>query len=557
MVRTLLAEFNVGARLLSTPFGERGLTNLLHLAEMIQAAAATLDGEKGVIRWLAGQIEHFEGGGDDEILRLESDDELVRVVTIHKSKGLEYPLVFLPFICSSRKLTPRNSPMVKLHDDRGDVKMVVNPGAEELDQADRERLAEDLRMLYVALTRSRYACWLGIGVMGKTSKKSGETTTLHQSGIGYLLSGDKMIETSELASILNEFRGDCGYMIVTLLPEPSTESVVPSLETGALSQARAFKGNVPRNWRITSYSGILTGAAMSEHGAFLGTPLDGVVDSPDSAPQDQLQEAATQESLAPEVNINTRSIHTFARGPEPGTFLHDILERAANHGFDRVASDRDTTLNQVTQFCQRRGWEEWAEVLTDWLMDFVRVELTLPGPAMQSMKMSDLDQDQCRAEMEFMFEVHGVDIPVLDRLVGTWVLPGNVRPVLREDRVNGMLKGFIDLVFCFQGRYFVLDYKSNHLGDSQGAYGRQIMADAMLAHRYDLQYVLYTLALHRLLRARLKDYDYDRDVGGAVYLFLRGVDGAGHGVYVDKPPKELINTLDHLFQEGDNHDDRC
>jgi exodeoxyribonuclease V beta subunit len=557
MVRTLLAEFNVGARLLSKTFGERQLTNLLHLAEMIQTAAATLDGEKGVIRWLAGQIEQAEGGVDDAILRLESDDELVRVVTIHKSKGLEYPLVFLPFICSFRKLTSRNSPMVKLHDDQGDVKMVVNPGDEELQQADRERLAEDLRMLYVALTRSRYACWLGIGVMGKTTKKSGETTTLHQSGIGYLLSGDRMIETSELSIILTKFRGDSEYITVTLLPEPSIEAFAPALEKQTLSQARVFNGNVPRNWRITSYSGILTGAAMPEHGASLGKPSDGVVDYPDSAPQDQLQEAETEESLAPEVNINTRSIHTFARGPEPGTFLHDILERAAIHGFDRVALDRDTTLKQVTQLCQRRGWEEWAVVLTDWLMDFVQVELTLPGHTMESMKLSDLCQDLCRAEMEFMFEVHGVDIPVLDRLIGTSVLPGNVRPVLREDRVNGMLKGFIDLIFCFQGRYFVLDYKSNHLGDSEGAYGKEIMANAMLEHRYDLQYVLYILALHRLLKSRLKDYDYDRDVGGAVYLFLRGVNGSGRGVYVDKPSKELINTLDHLFQEGDNHDDHC
>jgi exodeoxyribonuclease V beta subunit len=433
----------------------------------------------------------------------------------------------------------------------------VNPGDEELDQADRERLAEDLRMLYVALTRSRYACWLGIGVMGKITKKSGEVTDLHQSGIGYLLSGDRMIKTSELSSILNKFRGECGYMTVTCLPEPSTEIVVPSLETMTLSQARTFNGKVPRNWRITSYSGILAGATMPEHGASLDTPLDGVVDSPDSALQDQLLEAATEESLAPEVNINTRSIHTFARGPEPGTFLHDILERAVTQGFDRVGSDRNTTLSQVRQLCQRRGWEEWADVLTDWLMEFVRVELTLPGPTMPSMKLSDLAQGLYRAEMEFMFEVHRVDIPVLDRLVGTYVLPGNIRPVLREDRVNGMLKGFIDLVFCFQGRYFALDYKSNHLGDNEIAYGKEAMADAMLEHRYDLQYVLYTLALHRLLKARLGNYDYDRDVGGAVYLFLRGVNSSGQGVYVDKPPKKLINTLDHLFQEGDTHDDHC
>jgi exodeoxyribonuclease V beta subunit len=555
MVRTLLADFNVGARLLAKPFGERQLTNLLHLAEMIQAAAATLDGEQGVIRWLAGQIENPGNGVDDEILRLESDEELVRVVTIHKSKGLEYPLVFLPFICSFRKLTSRNSPMVKFHDAHGEVKMAVNPGEEALEQADHERLAEDLRMLYVALTRPRYACWLGIGVMGKTTKKSGETTTLHESGLGYLLSGGEMIGTAELSAILNDFTGDCGVMTIKPLPEPSTEDVAPGEKKMELSPARAFAGKVPRNWRITSYSGILTGAAMPEH--HLGGQISNLspVDSPDTASQDQLQEAETQESLAPEVKLNARSIHTFARGPEPGTFLHDILERAATQGFDQVALDRDATLKQVTQLCQRRGWEEWTEVLTDWLMDLVRVGLTLPGPKtknMQSMQLSELDLDLCRAEMEFMFAAHGVDIPVLDRLVGEYVLPGHVRPVLREDRVNGMLKGFIDLVFCFDGRYFVLDYKSNHLGDTQAAYGTEAMAYAMLEHRYDLQYVLYTLALHRLLKARIPDYDYDRDVGGVVYLFLRGVNDSGQGVYADKPSKKLIIALDHLFQRGEN-----
>ena len=110
-----------------------------------------------------------------------------------------------------------------------------------------------------------------------------------------------------------------------------------------------------------------------------------------------------------------------------------------------------------------------------------------------------------------------------------------------------MLKGFIDLVFCHHGRYYVLDYKSNYLGENEQAYGSKALAEAMLEHRYDLQYVFYTLALHRLLKARLADYDYQRDVGGAVYLFLRGVHAEGQGVYVDKPPRALIEQLDDYF----------
>nr|WP_319491510.1 exodeoxyribonuclease V subunit beta [uncultured Desulfobacter sp.] len=556
MVRALLLAFNVSARMLATPSGERQLTNVLHLSEMIQAAAADLDGEQGVIRWLAGQIENHQGG-DDQILRLESDQDLVRVVTIHKSKGLEYPLVFLPFICSFRKVTARNSPMVKRHNGDGSVSMVVNPSDEDLSTADQERLAEDLRILYVALTRACHACWLGMGVMGTVTKKDGEKTDLHQSGIGYLLKGGEMIPTANLPPILTDLKGDCEAITIKPLPDATLEIFTPASETPNLSPARVFTGTVPKNWRITSYSGILSGAAMPDVGTALNLSFeDPVVESPDTPAQDQLQETAGEESLALDVIPNAQSIHTFARGPEPGTFLHDMLEWAAHTGFDQVAKNPAVTREKIENLCIRRGWEAWTDVLSQWLLELVQTPLPLNGGFMP---LSDLGRDLCKAEMEFIFAAHQVDILDLDRLVTGSVLPGIVRPVLRRDRINGMLKGFIDLVFSFNGQYFVLDYKSNYLGNDQSAYGQDAMAQAMVGHRYDLQYLLYILALHRLLKARLEGYDYERDVGGVVYLFLRGVDTSGQGVYVDKPPATLINALDNLFkadnvlEEGESH----
>ena len=564
MVRAFLFAFNVGARMLADPFGERGLTNVLHLAEMLQAAAADLDGEQGLIRWLAAQIDNPEGGGDDQILRLESDQALVRVVTIHKAKGLEYPLVFLPFICSFRKVTAKNSPMVKIHGKDGTVRMVVNPGPEDLDTADQERLAEDLRLLYVALTRACHACWLGMGVMGRVTKTSGEISDLHQSGIGYLLKGGKMIPAAELPSLLAQVKGGCDAVCVTPLPDLSRDIAVQEPDKLVLLPARTFLGTIPKNWRITSYSGILMGAAMPEGGTQTGAGADtGVLfhdtagdslDSPDSPAQDQLQEAAGEERLSLDVTFKARSIHTFARGPEPGTFLHDILEWAAHTGFDRVVRDSAATRDKLESLCSRRGWGPWSGVLFDWLLKLVQTPLHLPET---TFTLSGLGADQCRAEMEFLFAAHQVDTRDLDRLVTDAVLPGIVRPVLRQDRVNGMLKGFIDLVFCHEGRYFVLDYKSNYLGDDATAYDPDAMARAMAGHRYDLQSVLYILALHRLLKARVPGYDYDRDMGGAVYLFLRGVSESGTGVYADKPPGILIEKLDQIFKEKPFHDAPC
>lgn len=547
MVRALLLDFNVGAKMSADVSGERRLTNVLHLAEMIQAAAAELDGEQGLIRWLAGQIENPKRGGEDQILRLESDQALVRVVTIHKSKGLEYPLVFLPFICSFRNVAARSTAMVKVHDQDGSVRMVVNPGEGELETADRERLAEDLRILYVALTRACHACWLGMGVMGKVTQK-GETTELHRSGIGYLLQGGEMIPTGELSSVLVHLKGACDAVAVTPLPDWSPVPAVSASDNEALLPAVTFKGIIPRNWRISSYSGILTGATMPDTGTQVpASSRESAVESPDSPAQDQLREIAGEERISLDVTPAARSIHTFARGPEPGTFLHDMLEWAAQTGFERVARDTAATRDKVTELCIRRGWALWADVISDWLLTLIQIPLPLFD---DSMRLSDLAPQMCKAEMEFLFAAHQVDIHDLDRMVTDAVLPGIARPMLRQDRLNGMLKGFIDLLFCFDNRYFVLDYKSNYLGEDPSAYGRDAMARAMVGHRYDLQYVLYILALHRLLKARLRDYDYERDVGGAVYLFLRGVNQSGRGIYVDKPPAALINELDRLFRTG-------
>jgi exodeoxyribonuclease V beta subunit len=156
--------------------------------------------------------------------------------------------------------------------------------------------------------------------------------------------------------------------------------------------------------------------------------------------------------------------------------------------------------------------------------------------------------------MEFLVAARRVETRALDRWIGRWLLPGAQRPALRETRINGMLKGFIDLVFCHRGRYYLLDYKSNHLGEDGAAYRPAALAECMLEHRYDLQAALYTLALHRLLKARLAGYDYQREMGGALYLFLRGLGPGGQGSFAVKPPAELIARLDAAFagQGGDD-----
>ena len=552
MLRNLLQDFGILSGLLTVPGGERSLTDFLHLAELLQAKAVELDGEQGLIRWLEEQLQQHATALDEQILRLESDEELVKVITIHKSKGLQYPLVFLPFICTFRQAIRKNAAMAIYPDEQGRIRLVHHPGETDFEAADRDRLAEDLRLLYVAVTRAQYACWLGMGVTGKTTRK-GEKSHLHLSGMGYLLSAGEMIPTGELTAKLVFLKGDCPHMAVEPLPEPRGEVYAPKDETLQLSQALPFDTKISRDWRISSYSGILKGIGIQlSDGSEIVEP-ESALGFPGSAVEDRLQAPDEKIVFHPKETTGPLSIHSFFRGPDSGTFLHGLLEWAADEGFGRAGHDRQWIHDRIEMLCGRRGWQAWVEPLTHWFIELLNTSFMLPDKQ-GHVRLAELTSSDSQPELEFLFAAHHVNAQTLDHALNHYVLPGAQRPKLQKIHVNGMLKGFIDLVFHWQGRYYVLDYKSNYLGENTGAYGFEAMSEAMLEHRYDLQYILYTLALHRLLKSRLPHYRYQRDMGGAIYLFLRGVDPNGYGVYVDKPPQALIEQLDGSFAgKEENH----
>ena len=202
----------------------------------------------------------------------------------------------------------------------------------------------------------------------------------------------------------------------------------------------------------------------------------------------------------------------------------------------------------IARRCAVRDWDHWITPLTDWLHEFLVTPLHLPAiDDVPTAPLALAGLASSMAEMEFWLATHTVDIEQLDRLIRAHTLDGAPRPALAAGQLNGMLKGFIDLVFEHEGRYYVADYKSNWLGPNDDAYTPDALRTTILEARYELQYVLYLFALHRLLKARIPDYDYDHHVGGAVYIFLRGLNAPGQGLHTDRPPRALIEALDELF----------
>ncbi|MDO3721390.1 exodeoxyribonuclease V subunit beta [Marinobacter sp. chi1] len=527
MLRSLLMDFEVPAQLLQRADGERRLTDILHIAELLQQDSLQMDGEHALVHHYTQILRAADEEDEHRSLRLESDAGLVKVITVHKSKGLEYPLVFLPFGTAFRAESGSRA-YVRFHDEQGTLVTAFDPSAELLARADRERLGEDIRKLYVALTRARHATWVGVAAIKDWT----------DSGLGYLIGGDNN-KDQPLAQCLEPLVQPEPAIQLMPLPEPShgeyteqaPDALGPALES--LREAR-------EDWWIASYSTIeYTGLSGS------GVVFGGEVEDAESQ---NLREEGKVDNVDAQPAISTYSQHHFPRGAGAGTFLHELLEWCCEQGFAVVARDPENFRQYVTRRCTTRGWGEWADSLSQWMLELIQTPLPLDRTTDTRAALTDLGT--VRPELEFWFESRNVSIRRLDQLATENTLDGADRPRAEENRFNGMVKGFIDLVFEHEGRYYVLDYKSNHLGEDDNAYTQQAMGQAILDKRYDLQYLLYLLALHRLLKDRLKDYSYDEHMGGAVYLFLRGYRGPTSGAFVDKPPRQLIEALDTLFDGG-------
>ncbi|MGO1618332.1 MAG: exodeoxyribonuclease V subunit beta [Oceanisphaera sp.] len=561
MLQRLMAHYQLPARLLAQAKGERSLTNLLHLGEWLQQTASQIDGEQALIRHL---YEHL--GEDDQqlLLRLESDAHRVKIITIHKSKGLEFPLVLLPFISTWKNIDGKQK-QVPYQLDAGIYTEVSDtkhfPKAWTI--ANSERINEDLRLLYVALTRASHALWLGIAPLGTT-----KNVQLERSALGHVLNGGQKFKDVE--AVWQALKEVAEHPAICLILAPKAHDLVaPKLNEQPLEDALAapILGNL-NNWWIASYSALqFTGQSQD---ASLVSAHSLQPDEPTSAQEDQLLELSQPKiddahalhlttplySAIQEHAASNDFMHQFPRGPKWGTFLHGLLEWAAvtrgtqpdtQHltGFIAAIEDDAGREALITSRCKLRNIEELAAPLSAWLKDFLLQSWSCTGFA-----LSDLTPKHIAVELEFLIEVHGVNAISLDNLVRPYTVKGATAPQAKGNQLNGMLKGFIDLVAEQDGRYYVIDWKSNYLGPNDQDYSQDALQKAILEHRYDLQYLLYILALHRQLTARLPDYDYDQHVGGALYVFLRGWQAPNQGIFHDKPPKALIEALDSLFSHS-------
>ncbi|MBP6123201.1 MULTISPECIES: exodeoxyribonuclease V subunit beta [Providencia] len=529
MLRILMAERHIAETLLSGLEGERRLMDIMHMGELLQEMSLQLEGEHTLTRWLAQQIAHPDHQSDAQQMRLESDRHLVQISTIHKSKGLEYKIVWLPF---ASNFLPQSKGLYHDRDDYGS-RLDLNDEDEYVALADEERLAEDLRLLYVALTRAIYHCNVGVAPLIKGNRKKSGETDLHLSALGYLLqqgqAGDNALLNKMLAEISNE------TINVNIIDTPEFERLSIAQNDHDLLTARGITRHFDDRWRVTSYSGLSYSTSYIDDGQAISAIqfANSLAPKMDVEASNDVEQQETDEvALTP---------HQFPKGASPGTFLHSLMEE--------INFSEEPSLEWLIEQLESSGFDSrWALMLQDWLTSIVSAPLSDDGLCLSVLQAEDMLD-----EMQFYLPIESLlDAKDVDRITHQYDPLSIQCPPLNFEKVQGILKGFIDLTFIWKGKFYLLDYKSNYLGEDASCYTPKAMSEAMIDHRYDLQYQLYSLALHRYLKQRIPNYHYETHFGGVYYLFLRGIDSAEskNGIFFYRPALNFIEEFDQLFRDA-------
>ncbi|ABR74546.1 exodeoxyribonuclease V subunit beta [Actinobacillus succinogenes] len=510
---------------------ERRLTDLLHLAELLQEAAVLHESESALLSWFERQIQGKDRQAEQQV-RLESERNLVKIVTIHKSKGLEYDLVWLPFLGFD---DVKNRDEISIFHDK-DAEALWDMNARHQDISAKEKLAEEMRLLYVALTRAKYQVAMALPAEFGGKKESYWNPVWYALSRGEIGDGMKITGKAEkqTAVLLSAHLEAENYTLETIPETVSGDKWLPQTNAEVSLSAATFTGKIEQNWGVTSFTAL---SRMHEqnrrfHGEESAVEFTAIFD--DALDYDEQQDVFSptdEEANALWRNLPAEySPLALKGGAKFGVILHRFFEK---HDFSQPIEDAE-----LLALCQGLQLDEtWIQPLKMWL------EAVLTTPLSAGFKLTDIRPQHCLKEMQFYLNLDRTfDVKAFNLLLRQYH-PLYQQPYLLDD-IRGMLRGFIDLVYRHDGKYYLLDYKTNLLP----AYSEERIRTDIQQHYYDLQYLLYSLALHCFLQRRLPAYDYETHFGGVIYAYVRGMDGSGKtGVFTTRPAARLIRGLEELL----------
>jgi exodeoxyribonuclease V beta subunit len=515
MANNLLAAEKINHTISHTPSAERRLTNLQHCIELVQQAA--LNGHLGshkTLSWLKNAMlntAHTSVAQDSQQLRLESDADAVKIVTMHRAKGLEFSVVFCPFLWQSTTANNKNYIICHLVDDaRLNTRTLIDLGSTDFErhalQAEFEEQAEQIRLAYVALTRAKVVCYVAWADVRSEKKANSSALSwlLNLSGHDFEFQQQQLQKLSLAEPHCFSYRL-LGQTIVELIR-------YQGYRLPAKLSVKQRTRTLSTDWQMSSYTAL---SGLSQHEAH-------------ELPRDKADEL--------EIKPNAPVSEALPLGADSGNMIHELLETVA---FSDLAAKTDIS-EQRAKVCQRYGLNlKEPEIVEQMLFDCVTTPLDEQD---SNFCLKNIADKSCLKEMPFYLALK----PIHTRNINQILMNDPTFQPLSKKTINGMLTGFIDLICEYNHKFYVMDYKTNYLTD----YAMPQLIQAMRQHNYGLQYWLYSLVLHRYLKARIDNYAYDKHFGGVRYLFIRGMhpNKSMQGVYKARPDIKQLDALGALFE---------
>ncbi|TWX57770.1 exodeoxyribonuclease V subunit beta [Colwellia hornerae] len=516
---------------------DRILTNLLHLFEILQTASQRHRQPQELLYWLEQQSRVDDPEIEAE-LRLESDDNLIRIITQHGSKGLEYPVVFVPFATRHKdplKFGASSVTFIEYHDKNHQLKLSLDGSEHAKASMANEAYAEAIRLLYVAVTRAEKRCYILTTAFDKTE----------HSPLGRALKWQSQQNIEEnLRQLVNDEPNNISLVTLSTLANASELIAQQAPLTEAsdkTGQVAHFNGKIERDWWLSSFSAL---SRNLRHGGVSSPDRDNPLEKNSMT---DLQSSAMQASSLLRFNL--------AKGAHTGNLLHDILEHT-----DFNAPDWQQAMHWPLQKYGALTAGYQAEDLQCWLAQIINSPLGDSALAIDNSEpfsLADLQQGKTLRESEFYYPMRSASTDKLTQILSkhrNMHSQSTQQSIVRlpaYQQLKGMMHGFIDLIFEHNNKYYICDYKSSHLGNDFSDYNQQAMKENIEKNHYDLQYLIYALALHRYLSYSLDNYDVEQHFGGTYYLYLRGMtDDEQHkncGVYYRKIEAQELAALDQLF----------
>ncbi|BAC24412.1 recB [Wigglesworthia glossinidia endosymbiont of Glossina brevipalpis] len=488
-------------------------SNIIHIVEILHETSKKIKNKHELLKWLYYQITFNDVQNENHKIRVFDEDKAVKIMTIFKSKGLQFPIVFLPFLSSFR--TKKH---VLFHSKKK-YKLILDLKSTLKNRklSDKERLSEDIRLFYVAITRAIYHCSIGICSLSIGNQTKSVMSHTHRTSIGYIIQKRKKSDWNTLKKYLENISFYSKGNISVNLKKNLCKKI---LKTNF--SFFNIKKNIISNKKEDYFFKSISFSYIKKNNF---NKLNYIYE----------HEKENKEKI---YDFNTSFL---PKGKIFGKFIHKI--------FEKLNFTKNIDKNIIKENLVKYEFDlSLTNDLAEWIKNIIKKPLNE-----DFLSLSRIKQKNKLTELKFYLSINSkIKEKEFNFLIKKYDPISSKCFCLKNiNNINGILTGSVDLVFLWKKKYYFLDYKSNWLGENSSFYNKKNMTLEMIKHRYDIQYQIYSVAIHRYLKYKIKKYDYNKHFGGIYYLFVRGINNlcrkTKNGIYFIKPNYSLINKINKHF----------